>query len=45
MESKIQFADEKIKKAFDKLDESDKELHKFMSRAFVDIQNNCFCGI
>ncbi|MCK5149974.1 hypothetical protein KAJ87_03555 [Candidatus Pacearchaeota archaeon] len=40
---KVQFANEKIQKAFDKLEDSD--LRKFLERAFLDIESNPFCGI
>ncbi len=46
--SKIRFADNKVKAAFDKLLEDkveDKQLHEFLSRAFKDIEENAFCGI
>ena len=39
----VQFADEKIKRAFEKLDDS--SLKKFLERAFSDIKSNPFCGI
>jgi Txe/YoeB family toxin of Txe-Axe toxin-antitoxin module len=39
----VQFANEKVKEAFDKLDNSD--LKKFIERALCDIQTNPFCGI
>lgn len=42
--SKVFFADENIKKDFDKLDESD-EIKKWINRAKKDIQKNAFCGI
>jgi Txe/YoeB family toxin of Txe-Axe toxin-antitoxin module len=40
---KVQFANEKVKEAFDKLDDSD--LKKFIDRALCDIKANPFCGI
>jgi mRNA-degrading endonuclease RelE of RelBE toxin-antitoxin system len=46
--SKIQFVDENIRDAFEKLEtgkERDKQLQKWISRAFNDLQENCFCGI
>ena len=46
--SKITFADDKIKKAFEKLNEGkteDKQLYEFLVRAFKDIEENAFCGI
>ena len=45
MKSKVQFANEKIKNAFDKLKDEDSKMHGFISRAFEDIENNTFCGI
>ena len=45
MESKIQFANESVKKAFEKLEVEDSKLHKGIVRAFNDIENNVFCGI
>ena len=45
MKSKVQFANEKIKNAFDKLKGEDPKMHGFISRAFEDIENNAFCGI
>jgi hypothetical protein len=48
MECKIQFVNEKIQKAFEKLDNGvyeEKELKKFIERAFEDICKNPSCGI
>jgi Txe/YoeB family toxin of Txe-Axe toxin-antitoxin module len=45
MESNIQFANEKIKKAFEKLEKEDSQMYKLISRAFEDIENDAFCGI
>ena len=48
MECRIVFADEKIKKAFEKLKGSkteDSRLHDFLIRAFEDIEKDAFCGI
>jgi len=48
LESKIQFANEKVQKAFEKLEignYEEKQLKKFIERAFNDIQKNAFCGI
>ncbi|MEA3413948.1 MAG: hypothetical protein U9Q99_00265 [Nanoarchaeota archaeon] len=45
MESKIQFANEKIKKAFDKLQEENLKMYEIILRAFKDIEENVFCGI
>ncbi|MCR4368469.1 MAG: hypothetical protein NUV67_01025 [archaeon] len=45
---KIVFADEKVKKAFEGLQNStteDKKLFEFLERAFKDIEENAFCGI
>jgi Txe/YoeB family toxin of Txe-Axe toxin-antitoxin module len=41
--SEIQFANEKVKNAFNNL--SDKNLKKFLERALNDIKSNPFCGI
>ena len=46
--SKIQFADEKVKKAFFELENAkgdEKQLYEFLERAFNDIEENAFCGI
>lgn len=46
--SRVQFADEKVKKAFLELKEAksnEKELYEFLIRAFNDIEENAFCGI
>ena len=44
--SKIKFADEKLKIAFERLMESkEDQLYKFLTRAFSDIELNAFCGI
>jgi Txe/YoeB family toxin of Txe-Axe toxin-antitoxin module len=48
MECKVVFADKKLKNAFDKLKDSktdDKNLYKWLNRAFDDIAENAFCGI
>ena len=44
MQSEIQFANDKVKKAFEKLKKSDTKLYKFVCRAFEDIEANVFCG-
>lgn len=44
MKSEIQFANEKILKAFKGLDSKDK-LYKWLNRALDDIKKNPFCGI
>jgi len=41
--TEVQFADEKVKKAFNELD--DASLKSFIERAFLDIKKNPFCGI
>lgn len=41
--SEIQFADKKLKDAFERLDNV--ELKKFIERALQDIQSNPFCGV
>jgi len=48
MECKIQFVNEKVQKAFEKLDSGnyeEKQLKSFIKRAFEDICKNPFCGI
>ena len=39
----VQFANEKVKKAFEELE--DKKLKEFLMRAFCDIEENPFCGV
>ena len=46
--SNVQFADEKVKKAFLELakgTQDEKQLQQFLIRAFNGIEENCFCGI
>ena len=48
MKSKVVFADRQLKDAFDKLQNSkteDKDIYKWLNRAFDDISENAFCGI
>jgi len=48
MNVKVVFAEEKLKEAFNKLEESrteDKKLYEWLNRAFDDLQNNPSCGI
>ncbi|MDP2974152.1 MAG: hypothetical protein Q8N60_03815 [Candidatus Diapherotrites archaeon] len=48
LQSKIVFADDKIKKAFEELlggKTEDKQLYEFLTRAFKDIEEDAFCGI
>lgn len=48
MECRIQFANENVQKAFEKLELGnfeDKQLSTFIKRAFEDICKNPFCGI
>ncbi|MGB9708040.1 MAG: hypothetical protein ACPLXC_01800 [Candidatus Pacearchaeota archaeon] len=48
MKSKVYFADEKIKKAFEELKNSkteDQMLYKWIIRAINDLSENAFCGI
>lgn len=42
--SEVVFAEDKIEKEFNGLDEKD-ELKKYIKRAIKDIQENAFCGI
>lgn len=47
-QSRIQFANEKVKKAFEELKNCkicEKDLYKHLVRAFKDIEENAFCGI
>ena len=41
--TEVQFANDKVKEAFDNLD--DVSLKKFLERALEDIKSNPFCGI
>jgi len=48
LSSKIKFANNKIKKAFEELLKShshEKKIHNWLIRAFKDIEENAFCGI
>ena len=48
MKSELHFADEELKKAFEKLKDSTSEeklLYGWLSKAFSDIEKNAFCGI
>jgi len=48
MRAEIQFVNEKVKEAFEKLKSGkyeDKRIYEWISRAFVDIKQNPFCGI
>jgi len=48
MESRIVFADDKIKKAFERLKASkteDKKIYDFLVRAFEDIEKDASCGM
>ncbi len=48
MKSHIKFAEEKLKRAFDKLRDSkteDKKLYEWINRALDDIEDNAFCSI
>ena len=45
MKSNIQFINEKLKNAFEKLKNEDPKMYDFIVRAFEDIKNNAFCGI
>ena len=48
MNVRVVFAEEKLKKAFEKLKDSkteDKKLYEWLNRAFDDLQRNPFCGI
>jgi len=41
----VAFADEKIKQAYESLENESPELHKFIERAIDDLKKNPFCGI
>ena len=46
--TKVKFANEKVKKAFESLAKSSgdaKRLYEWLERAFKDIEKNAFCGI
>jgi len=46
--SKIKFADEKVKKAFEELEHStteDKQVYKFLNQALKNLEENAFAGI
>jgi len=48
MKSKVVFADETVKEAFDRLQDSrteDQNLYRWLNRAFDDLSENAFCGI
>ena len=48
MKSVVHFAEERLKKAYEKLKESkveDRILYKWISRAIDDLEINAFCGI
>ena len=47
MKSEIKFADEKVKKNFEELQNSkteDERIYKWICRAFEDLEENAFCG-
>ena len=43
MKSQMQFADKKVKKAFEEI--NDKDLEKQLIKAFDNLEENVFCGI
>lgn len=48
MKSRVVFADEKLRKAFDRLKVSkteDKKIYEWLNRAFDDLKEEAFCGI
>ena len=48
MKTRVVFADKKVKEAYEKLKDSkteDKQLFKWLNRAFDDLAENAFCGI
>lgn len=42
---RLEFADEKIKRAFERLKDNNLDLYRFLLRAFSDIKNDPGCGI
>ena len=44
MECEVRFVDEKLKEAFEKLKEKDKELYDELEKSFSEICKNAFCG-
>jgi len=48
MRSNVVFADEKLRKAFDKLETSkteDKKVYDWLNRAFDDLKEDAFCSV
>ena len=45
MKSNVQFVNDKLKIAFEKLKAEDTKMYNLLSRALEDIENNAFCGI
>ena len=48
MKTRVVFANKKVKEAYEKLKDSkteDKQLYKWLNRAFDDLAENAFCGI
>ncbi|MBI9018791.1 MAG: type II toxin-antitoxin system YoeB family toxin [Phycisphaerae bacterium] len=48
MKSEIKFSDERVRKALQDLKKSkteDKQLYRWIMRAFEDLEGNAFCGI
>lgn len=45
MKCRIVFADERLRRAFEKLKNKDKLLYKWLNRALDDISENSFCGV
>ncbi|MBI2106729.1 hypothetical protein HYT57_01985 [Candidatus Woesearchaeota archaeon] len=46
--SKVKFADERLQKAFEQLEQGkgdERKLYDWLVRAFEDIEENAFCGI
>ncbi|MBI4159265.1 hypothetical protein HY500_03325 [Candidatus Woesearchaeota archaeon] len=46
--SKVKFADERLQKAFEQLEQGkgdERKLYEWLIRAFEDIEENAFCGI
>ena len=48
LRSQVKFVDERVKRAYyslEKGDAAERELFKWLTRAFSDLEGNAFCGI
>ncbi len=43
-EGEIRFGDEKLKEAFDELEQKDNDLYEQLQKAIEEIRKNVFCG-